>query len=831
MEPSASIQRRQAPASQDDDGLWMKMDSKLVTENTDMPNHILSSLPGQSLQDEPKAPTPAVIENNVVDNDSAAHIFIPLQTPPSYRDPLFPARSNKDSTSCNSSVTPVDEAGDDTGDKANYNRLHWHPSERQSMAQREVVEVSADAAQISGEYKDPTPNAEDQRSKGGQSLKDPFGGTREQDQPDDVLSEGKENLGEADKDTFLSRSSSNTGDNFQNDALLEKVGGLIRKDKAHTYTQSCNTTPEIWKTNRKPDAENSRAQTQSQTGTSDDVENRNTRYLRDSNSNISLVKSVRDTCGVQMSEKPFGKALLPQLQQKQNMEGRVNQGDECWRITSDIEQGEQLLQRLQLLQQRQEADVCACKDVGGEMEDREKFLAEEDYLAAKAGDRTGENEKDGMKFDTNKSDRTRTSLIEKEKKDGHGSRDAQANIPAQLERNDDSPSVSWVNADWSPNYFNEAISKPTSLPSTCHRLSVTETSMERRIHQDAEGKQNLQRAGGVLNLADDPDVLEIPFNTNILFETLSTEVCPGQDDDWRLSEQKTTQEMSPKAQRELGMTGFGKISKEHIKGEAHQLKETKLLFESFQQDNTQGPTRIKKPLSASMTDQGYPSVLERTRSLEMFSVKSSPISRAHSSRIYKTAISDKQKSWENLPSKSPTGGSRDRLRLSPYGKQDKNVHLHRSSESISTDVTTPAVESVSSAKEEKTTQESPVIKQNPFVKLRPSLALQPEVEKDIREAEAREDELRRQRRTLYGETLQSTKKGNKLLLTSAVIPGGKQPSRGKLDRVWPPPSKTEQLKSEQTQSVSVHRAGSQRSGLWQRWETGRINGQMTEEKN
>nr|XP_057906426.1 uncharacterized protein LOC131103834 [Doryrhamphus excisus] len=508
-----------------------------------------------------------------------------------------------------------------------------------------------------------------------------------------------------------------------------------------------------------------------------------------------------------MSEKHFGKAISPQ-----NMEGRVKQGDECWRITSDIEQGEQLLQRLQLVQQRQVADISACKDVGGDVEDGGKFLA------AKARDRTCPNDKVDMK-----SDRTRTTLMEKERNDGNGSRVAQANKPTHMERynmtvtegaySDDD--VSWVSADWSP------ISKPAS----CHRLSVTETSMERRVHQDAEGKHNLQRVGGVLNLADDPDILEIPFNTNILFETIPTKVCPGQDDDWQISEQKTPKE-TPKIQQELGMTGFGEISTEYIKGGAHQLKETRLLFESFQQDNTQGPTRIRKPFSASMKDQVNPSVLERTRSLEMFSVKSNPISRAHSVRISKPEISEKDKSWENLPSRSPTGGSRDRSRLSPYPKQDKNVHLQKSSESLSTDVATPATTT-----EDEITRESSVIKQNPFFKLRPSLALQPEVEKDIMEAEAREDELRRQRHTLYGDTLKSTEKRNKPLVTSAVIPGAKQPSRGKLERVWPPPSKKEQLKSEQTQNASVHRAGSQRSGLWQRWEFGRINGQMSEEKN
>ncbi|XP_061829615.1 uncharacterized protein [Nerophis lumbriciformis] len=523
-----------------------------------------------------------------------------------------------------------------------------------------------------------------------------------------------------------------------------------------------------------------------------------------------------------MSQNPFGKVTVPRSKQEQNVKVRAKLVDECQSIASDILKGEQLLQRLQLVQQRQ------VEGIG----DTEKILAEEKDFPVQVDDLTSEDVEEDTRLEAIKSDRTETSLIERKKNDGNGDK------PEQLEchnitipdggYSDDNPSMSWVCPDWSANNYNEKIPKPSSFLSTCHRLSVTETAMERKVHQDAQGKQNLQRAGGVLNLADDPDVLEIPFNTNILLEPFPSKVCPGQEDDWQLSQQQTPKEMSPKIQRELGMTGWGKISK--VKGETYQLKETKLLFEDFQQDNTLGPARMRKPLSSSMKDPVSPSVLERTRSLEMFSVKSSPISRAHSFRIQNPAISKIEKHSENL-SKSPTGGSRDRSRLSPYAKQDKNVHVHRSSESISTDASTPAVESVSTVRKDKTRKESAAIKQNPFFKLRPALALQADVEKDIKEAEAREDELHRQRSTLYGEARQSTGEGNKTLLASANIPGGKQLSRGKLERIWPPPSKTERLKSEQTQGARVHRAGSQKSGLWQRWESGGLNGQMAGKKN
>ncbi|XP_061702576.1 uncharacterized protein LOC133514711 [Syngnathoides biaculeatus] len=214
-----------------------------------------------------------------------------------------------------------------------------------------------------------------------------------------------------------------------------------------------------------------------------------------------------------------------------------------------------------------------------------------------------------------------------------------------------------------------------------------------------------------------------------------------------------------------------------------------------------------------MTDQFYPTVLERTRSLDMFST------------------SQKVKSSENLHTKIPSGGCRDRARLFPYPKQDKNVCFYKSSDSINSDVSTHLEENGNSVATDKVKQEAPMLEQNPFFKLRPALALKPEVEKEICEAKAREDEFRRQRRDLYRENRQSTEEVDKLPYTPTVTTGVKQQSRGKLERVWPPPCKKEHLKSEQTQGPSLHKPGSQRSLLWQRWEFGRINGQPAPEKD
>ncbi|XP_077355833.1 uncharacterized protein LOC144003448 [Festucalex cinctus] len=802
METNKSMRRCPSLASQDDDDDLWKMGSKLIAENTERANSNLLSVPGEGHKSEHNAHHTAVIQNDAMKNEGADLKFIPLRPCLSNVDPLLPGGNNKDTATCNSSVTLVCESGDDTEAKANPISLDWHHSERQSMeAQRESGDVSAGTAQISGEFKDLTPNVADQIPK------DPLRGTKGGSYVQ------VETWCEADEGTFPKQASSEAVDKFEDEAHLGKVGDKIQRDfvkpfkaskeNGMTFMQQCNLREFF--TNK----ENMTTSAHSHPKAQRPAE------AVDADSKDSLLESNKGTCGEQILKKTSGKVCSNPSDERQSKVGKGKHRDEFWRIASDILQGERLLQRLQLVQQRQEADMRTCQEVSHERE-HEEVLTE--HLAAIEGGPLGESEKEEIRFHTINSDKPKTSLLEREKTEGNGSGKAQEKMPAQPEHrdittretdcSDDTQSVSYMRPDWIPVNSNETISSSTSLRSNYHRFSVTETSIEKRIHEVAQGKQNLQRTEGILNLADDPDVLEIPFKTNIAFELIPTKTCPAQES----KPQKVLQEeVSQESQRRLGTNRQGDISKEYGRREAHQLKKTKLPFEAFQQDNTQGPTRLRKPLSSSMTDQVHPTVLERTCSLVMFST------------------SERKKSSENLHSKIPTGGSRDRTRLSPYPKQDKNVRLCRSSDYISTDVSKQVVEN-SLVSKDKVGQEAPVPKQNPFFKLRPALALKPEVEEDIREAEAREDEIRNQRRTLYGEKRLNTEEGDTPPSTSTVTPGIKPQSRGKLERVWPPPCKKEQLKSELTQGPSVHRAGSQRSHLWQRWEFGQINGQSSAEK-
>lgn len=282
-------------------------------------------------------------------------------------------------------------------------------------------------------------------------------------------------------------------------------------------------------------------------------------------------------------------------------------------------------------------------------------------------------------------------------------------------------------------------------------------------------------------------------------------------------------EISQEMQRELVLVNLGKIPGGYSKGESRQMKDTKLLFEAFQQDMTEGPTRIRKPQTSLLKHPVYPSVLERTRSLEMFSHKISPMLRTHSFRV--VSPSEKEKHPDTFRSLSPS--LRDKARLSPYPKLEKLPRKHKSMDSINAMSSITSVDRVRNSKEEPVREGSPLLRENPFFKLRPALSLQPEVEKDIREAKKREEELRKQRSSLYGEARQVSKEER--MSTGQLKTDPKQKTTGRLERVWPPPSKKDLTKAEQ--EARVQRAPGTRAALWQRWESGLINGQTPNSSN
>ncbi|XP_034072211.1 uncharacterized protein LOC117546177 [Gymnodraco acuticeps] len=455
----------------------------------------------------------------------------------------------------------------------------------------------------------------------------------------------------------------------------------------------------------------------------------------------------------------------------------VTKKDGSVRIATEIQQGEQLLQRLQQVQLRQ--DVCTpespctsktvVQETGGETEG--ELGDEEDYMKAREDDLPGGVETKENRFDPveHQGAKMMKKQINESKyvKAGMSSYTMVVEYNANSGDSDDDPSYSCVHEDKSPI---DPIETSTEIPflSPCHRLSVDEPLLERQIFEEAKEKQNLQRSGGLLYLTDNPDVLEFPFKTNILLEPFEpTKDGPDQQrSDWQFSEQKMKKEISQEFQRELVLVNQGKIPGGYSKEETRQLKETKLLFEAFQHDNTEGPRKHRKPPTSPTKGHVYPSVLERTRSMRLLSLNSCPVSRSLSLRL----LQDIEKSPDISRSLSSTGGSLDKKCFWSFTKQDLKASQYRSMDSINKDVFTCDVGARSKTLDGNTKQESPILKHNPFFKLRPALALKPEVLKEIREAKEREEELRRQRCTLYGENGKSNKDEEKSRFETMLAP-------------------------------------------------------------
>lgn len=423
----------------------------------------------------------------------------------------------------------------------------------------------------------------------------------------------------------------------------------------------------------------------------------------------------------------------PSDQRQETLEGERS-GNETLR--SDIQQGEERLRRLQLLHQDQEGHVSTSSTASQQ---------DESLDVEEPAGREQDSAVESFNMDS------KTNLMEMKEDTCEDIRGQPAFQSHDLEEHQEDRLVSG---------FSPVITHQTSSASRIHRFSAAETVIERQIHE-AVGK-NLQRASGVFNLTENPDVLEFPFSTDILLEPPPTQ----------FSEQKMHKEISQETQRELVLVNQEKTLGLYCRGEVPQLEETKLLFEAFQQDHTEGPARNRRTNSSLTKCHVCPSVLERAQSFEMFSLKTHPVSRAHSFKLQKPAASEHEKSLDGLRSRSPTGTSWDKTRLSPYSKQDKHLKPYRSMDSIATDAHPSSVDTIAGTQEGRAGgRGSPLLKHNPFFKLRPALALQPDVEKDIRETREREEELRRQRWTLYGEKQQRMEEEEKTPATSSLQAG------------------------------------------------------------
>ncbi|CAJ1075408.1 uncharacterized protein LOC122869490 isoform X1 [Xyrichtys novacula] len=889
MDKNDPSPKPQGPVSQDDGDLRMKVDSTPGTDHKEKES--------VKCDERPQTPpaTPVITRYYGGTDDDEVFIQLPRPSPPSSMPPLLSVEGSRDGKINHSNLTFANGPADATEAKANPGGLDWHHGEKQLMAApNKLDELMMSTAETSEESMNTAALPKEKGSKDRDSTSmentgslmgpcyDPSRGSHQDDttrknelteEPEDIdieiLSERQATWNEVEADgddkypkqvPVSTEERSKTEEHFHRDKDKVKSDGFSAstgtKSKLSTDKVDCSGTktnaptrssltdrddlkpsvsPELCKYNQNSSDE---ATTQPQLSeitrkAPNDEQHVDTRSL---NYKLAKYDWVRRESGI-------SETLSPRPSVGEETISRTEQGQGSRGLNSNVQQGEQLLQRLQVVQQRQ--DVHAPEKpptfqlTGPDMESEKEavFGVEADEM------QDGQDHLMGLKrsrLHTVEDDGANANLVEEKGSEcDHAETKAWLSLPTMSVKpdhypivrteagysDDDEKSEVWVPTEWSSNDEVSSTHPMSNRP----RLSVAETSLEKQIHEVAQKKQNLQRAGGVFNLADNLDVIEIPFKTNFSLEPSPAKVGPGTRSSWQFSEQKMQKEISQEIQRELVLVNQGKIPGAYSKGEVRQLKETKLLFEAFQQENMEGPTRHRKSPTSLSKGHVYPSVLERTRSLEMFSLKSLPVSRTHSLRVHDPATAQMTKGPEDFRAKSPNGGPRDKTRVSPYQKQDKHARQYRSMDLMSAGVSDG--ETRRNVGEGNASGESPILKHNPFFKLRPALVLQPEVEKDIREAKEREEELRRQRCTLYGESRWKSKDKEKSRFTPTLTTDATGQSRGKLDRFWPPPSKKDQKSESTQQEAKVRRTAGQKASLWQRWESGQINGQPSQEKN
>lgn len=712
----------------------------------------------------PAAPAPRTKYFNVMDDEGAYNVFV--NPPPPLSGQELPAEGGKETTADRFSVTLPHGEADPTDAEANPSGLDRHRGEKHlTTTRKELDEVTASTVQPSKESKesvtlltekDFTPSHQDPTGMDGTALKgsghdetvthclDYKSGDIESDPPanDFATLNAEEPLQceiDAEREMF-------PPENLENDRIQvfdcsEERSVQLSGDHLDSGIEKTNPSSPTFEENTIKAAAN-QPQVSDQAASNDRGGHVDRRSWDYSQTESDWVRKDSIT-----SEKQLSLSI--------DSEEMVEQVDGSRRI-SDIQQGEQLLQRLQMVQLRHDENLDTHQQIlkGARGEEEGETDGEECLGRGNTSDGDGKQDKTRR----NLTESTGNEKMEEEDQTHIEGRTSSSTILGQPEhqkvttKDSDSEDDCPLPSDL---FTNPACKE---LPFTGHRFSAVVTTIEKQIHEVAQGTQNLQRAGGVFNLAGDPDVLEIPFKTDVSLESLLHSACSSQTSQWQFSEKRMQKEIKQDIQREIALVNIGKIPGGYSKGEARQLKETKLIFEAFQQDNTEGPTRNRKPRATVVKGQGYPSVLERTRSLERFSLQSCPsIARTHSLRLQSPA---EEKSLESIRLRSPTGGLQDKTRLSPYPTQDKPLRLHRSMDSICSESTKTALEARGKPLEG---NPGSLLKHNPFFKLRPALALQPEVEKDIREAKEREEELRRQRCTLYGEDRQNSEEEGKSL--------------------------------------------------------------------
>ncbi|KAK1153903.1 hypothetical protein AOXY_G29131 [Acipenser oxyrinchus oxyrinchus] len=401
----------------------------------------------------------------------------------------------------------------------------------------------------------------------------------------------------------------------------------------------------------------------------------------------------------------------------------------------------------------------------------------------------------------------------------------------------DDMSDSGVSADFSPGSTLE-------LDGTLDLPPANETPIERGIRLAQERENSLRRARGISRPCVSEEYVEIPIRKPILSQPLPAISSKGKDRQFAGLQMKKQIQLETK--REEDLVQLGKVLGVYDRGARQELQEKKLLFEQFQEPEQP----VSKKLSAStdfLNASPGQSVRERRKSLE--TLDQNPSADGSHASSWSSSNSSRSSSVSSAPRGPSLAEGPNVIIL------ENTFQLHAATPSYSPQPVPPPSRAINSSQGEKViildsenmfsrgnaSDEVPAVNgdasptENPFFKLRASREPQTLVEQDILAARQREQELHRQRYSLYGNEgnqesgkprIASTNGGH--VSRSSPTPSERL-AQGKLEVTWPP-RQTTTKPSDQSETHRSSRTPGQKIALLQRWEAGLVNGHRDDDE-
>lgn len=307
-------------------------------------------------------------------------------------------------------------------------------------------------------------------------------------------------------------------------------------------------------------------------------------------------------------------------------------------------------------------------------------------------------------------------------------------IRMESDSSDDSQSDSGVSTDSPCN----TLEGNTTLSAGTPPVPLKETPIEREIRRSIEREHSLRRSRGLPSLPTEPEYVEIPLRKAVLSQSIITKSEKYQDKDKQYAGKKMQLEIHEAVQREQDLVRLGKVPGFYDKGLTQELKDRKVIFETFQKPDDSSVTVAKSKALSSSDSLNTAVSSSAAGSISVYRSKSASWvpqgqgfpdtcqdvteekTLALSVQILRQPTPEPELITEvdfGYPNASSKGERHDEIKKMEQDQRAAGVEL------------------------------SP--RENPFFKLRSSnLALR--VEQDIREAQDREQELYRQRISLYG---------------------------------------------------------------------------------